>query len=172
MSLTNAQVSLSISASLGNTLNVGTANALLSSTYSTALGAALASGAGLADVGWWDRRTLTASSSENIDLAGTLHDPFGNTVTFARIKVLLVAALATNTNNVVVGGGGTTFTGLFGATTHTTIIRPGMAVVWMTNTTDATGYPVSSGSTDLLGIANSTSGSSVIYDIAVLGVST
>lgn len=171
MSLTTAQVQLTVAANLAGTLNTGTATAGLPLTVSTALGAALASGAGLADVGWWDLRTLAASSNENIDFAGTLHDPFGNTINFARIKVLVIAAAAGNTNNVVIGGGTTTFA-LFGGLTHTTAVRPGGCVMWMTSTADATGYAVTAGSADLLQIANSGSGTSVQYTIAALGVST
>lgn len=172
MSLSSAQVSMSVSAVLAGALNTGSSNANIATTVSTSVGAALAAGAGLADVGWWDLRTLTASASENIDFAGTLKDPFGVTVTFARLKMLMIAAAAANTNNVVVGGGGTTLTGLFGATTHTTIIRPGGAVLWLTSTSDSTGYAVGAGSSDLLGIANSSSGTSVVYTIVALGVST
>jgi hypothetical protein len=163
---------MSVAATLTGSLNAGSANAVLSNTVSTAVGSALAAGAGLADVGWWDKRTLAASTAETIDFAGTLHDPFGGTINFARLKVLMIAADLGNTNNVVVGAGGTTLTGLFGATTHSTNIRPGGAVLWLTGTTDSTGYPVSSGTTDLLSIANSSSGTSVIYTIVALGVST
>lgn len=171
MALSTATVSISLAAVLAGALNTGASGANLAITVPSALGSALAAGAGLADVGWWDLRTLAASTSETIDFAGTLKDPFGATVTFARIKVLMIAAAAGNTNNVVIGGGSTTLAGLFGATTHTTVIRPGGAVMWMTATTDSTGYPVSAGSSDLLQIANSSSGTSVQYTIAALGVS-
>ncbi|MGH3573600.1 MAG: hypothetical protein ACRDUW_17555, partial [Pseudonocardiaceae bacterium] len=164
--------SLTIAAQLAGALNAGTSNAAIASTYSTALGATLASGAGLSDRAWWDHRTLAASASENLDLAGVLVDPFGVLASFARIKVLVVNADAANTNNVVVGGAGSnTLLGLFGAATHTAIVRPGTTLAWVTGTADATGYPVVSGTGDLLQIANSGAGTSVSYSVAVIGVS-
>jgi len=172
MSLTTAQVGVSLSAALAGVLNTGTSTANLSSSVSTAVGAALTAGAGLADVGWWDKRTLGASANETIDFAGTLKDPFGVTVTLARIKVLMIAADGGNTNNLTIGGGATTWTGLMGATTHTTTLRPGGAALWMTATADSVGYVVTAGTGDLLQIANAAGTTSVIYTIAVLGVST
>ena len=172
MALVTAQVSLSIAANLAGVLNVGSSAASLSSVYSTALGASLSAGAGLADVGWWDLRTLTASSSETLDFAGTLTDPFGVTVSFARIKVLIIAAAGANANNVVIGGGATTMTGLFGATTHTLPVRPGGTAMWLTGTADSTGYAVTAGTADLLAVANSGSGTPVTYAVAAIGVST
>jgi hypothetical protein len=173
MALSTAQVSLNIAANLASSPSVGSATATLApaGSYSTALGATLAAGAGLANVGWWSTRTLTASANETIDFAGTLLDPFGATVTFARLKVLVIAADAGNVNNVVIGGGATTLA-LFGATTHTTPVRPGGVVMWMTGTADATGYAVASGSADLLQIANSAGTTSVAYTIVALGVAT
>jgi hypothetical protein len=172
MSLTSAQISLNIAANQASSPTVGAATATLApaGSYSTALASTLAAGAGLCDRGWWSTRTLTASSNENIDFAGTLTDPFGAIVTFARIKALIIAADAANTNNVVIGGGSTTLV-LFGATTHTTPVRPGGVVMWMTGTADATGYVVASGSADLLQIANSAGSTSVSYTIIALGVS-
>jgi hypothetical protein len=173
MPLTTAQISLNVVANQASSPTVGAAAATLSpaGAYSTALAATLAAGAGLADTGWWSTRTLTASANETIDFAGTLVDPFGATVTFARLKALVIAANASNINNVVIGGGATTMTTLFGATTHTTPCRPGGVVMWMTGTADATGYTLTSGSSDLLQIANSGGTTSVVYTIIALGVS-
>jgi hypothetical protein len=163
-------VGLSVAANIANALDVGTASANLQRSY----GASLTDGAaaGMANVAWWSSRTLTASSTETLDFAGTLLDRFGAVITFARLKVLVVYALPTNTNNVIIGGGTTTFTGLFGATTHTTILRPGTVWSVVTGVADAIGYAVTAGSTDLLQVANSSSGSSVVYEIAAIGCAT
>src|SRR5437899_185982 len=75
-------------------------------------------GAGQADKIWHDNRTLTASSTEDLDLAGVLVDAFGATLTFARIKGLIVYASPANTNNVVVGNSASGIVGWFGANTH------------------------------------------------------
>lgn len=164
-------VQLSVAVNFANTLNSGVSAANLSSNY----GVALASGtaAGQADKAWWDHRTLAASTSETLDLAGPLLDPFGGAITMARIKMLLVSADSTNTNNVVVGGAASNaVVGLFGATTHTGIVRPGATLVWLAGTTDAIGYAVTAGTGDLLQIANSSSGTLVGYSVVVIGTST
>jgi hypothetical protein len=164
-------ISLSVAATIASNPITGST---VSANWSKSYGASLINGtvAGAADVAWWSLRPLTASATENIDFAGALADPSsGATLTFARIKALIISALATNTNNVVVGGGTTTFTGLFGATTHTTILRPGATAMWVAGPADVTAYPVTASSTDLLQIANSAAGTSVSYEITVIGTS-
>ncbi|NNJ04151.1 hypothetical protein HHX38_08385 [Streptomyces sp. PKU-MA01144] len=128
-------------------------------------------GAGQADKVFSDRRTLAASATEDLDLAGVLLDAFGAAITFARIKGLVIKAAAGNTNNVVIGAAATnTWATLLGAT-HTITLRPGAALCVMAGATDATGYAVTAGSGDLLKVANSAGGTSVTYDIVLIGAS-
>ena len=164
-------VGLSVSANIVNALNLGGATATLSTTFGTSLiDGALA---GQANRAFWDHRTLAASTSETLDLAGSLADQFGVTMTFARIKLLVVSADVANTNNVVVGGAASNaVAGLFGATTHTAIVRPGTTLSWIVGGADATGYTVTAGTGDLLQIANSSSGTSVSYSVVVIGAAT
>jgi hypothetical protein len=164
-----AVVNLSVAVNIANTLNVGASSANLSTNNGLALTSGTA--AGMADKTFFDHRTLAASTSETLDLAGVLLDPFGVVTTFARIKVLLISADAANTNNVVIGGGSNALTGLFGATTHTAVIRPGAALAWVTGAADATGYPVTPATGDLLQVANSGAGTSVGYTVIVIGTS-
>lgn len=127
-------------------------------------------GANQADRVWSDRRTLAASASESLDLAATLTDPFGATLTLARVKVLLIEAAAANTNNVVIGGAASNaFTSLFGDATDKLVIRPGGFLLLAAP--DATAYAVTAGTGDLLQVANSGAGSSVTYDVTVIGAS-
>lgn len=164
-------VQLSVAVNLANSLNSGSSAANLTSNYGVALANGVA--AGQADKSWWDHRTLAISTSETLDLAGSLLDPFGGTITMARIKGLLISADTTNTNNVVVGGAtSNAVAGLFGATTHTAIVRPGATLVWLAGTADATGYVVTAGTGDLLQVANSGAGTTVGYSIVVIGTST
>lgn len=115
-----------------------------------------------------DQRTLTASSSEDLDLNGVLTDCFGAALAFTEIKALLIKAAASNVNNVLVGGAATNqFVTPFGAATHTITVRPGGLLLLVAP--DATGYAVTPSTGDLLKIANSGAGSSVVYDIALLG---
>lgn len=132
---------------------------------------ATGTGAGQADKIWTDQRTLTASSTEDLDLVGVLTDAFGGTISLARVKAILVRAAAANTNNVIVGGASATQWAALLGTTGTVTLRPGALFVAAAGSADATGYVTAAGVTDLLKIANSSSGSSVTYDIAVIGCS-
>jgi hypothetical protein len=126
-------------------------------------------GAGQANQVYRARRTLAASAFEDLDLSGaSLQNPFGTNIAFARIKAVGIAALAANVNNVVVGGApSNAWVGPFGAATHTKAVRPGGFELWACN--DATGWPVTATTADLLRIANSAGGSSVTYDILLIG---
>lgn len=128
-------------------------------------------GAGNADVMFSDTRTITASSSEDLDLVGSLADAFGTTFSPARVKALVVKAAAANTNNVVVGGASATQWAALLGTTGTVTLRPGALFCAVAGVADATGYVCAAGATDLLKIANSSSGSSVTYDVIVIGAS-
>jgi hypothetical protein len=130
---------------------------------------ATGTGAGQADKIWHDERTLNASASEDLDLAGSLVDAFGVTLTFARVKGVVVYANPANTNNVVVGNVTNGIVGWFGAATHTISVRPGG--VFCIFATDATAYAVTSGTADLLHVANSGAGTSVTYDVVIVGSS-
>lgn len=132
---------------------------------------ATGTGAGQADKIWTDQRTLTASSTEDLDLAGVLTDAFGATITLARVKAIFVRAAAANTNNVIVGGASATQWAALLGTTGTVTLRPGALFVAAAGSADATGYVTAAGATDFLKVANSSSGSSVVYDIAVIGCS-
>lgn len=115
-----------------------------------------------------DQRTLAASATEDLDLAGGLTNALGTTLTFTKIRGLIVRAAVANTNNVLVGGAATNqFVTPFGGTAHTVTVRPGGLLMLLAP--DATGYAVTAGTGDLLKIANSSSGTSVLYDLILLG---
>lgn len=129
----------------------------------------LASGTGAnqADILWADERTLSASSSEDLDLAGVLTDAFGATITAVEIVAIFIFASEANTNNVVVGDA-TSPIPLFGGTNPTFSVKPGG--FFCIGAPNAAGQlTVGAGSTDDLKIANSSSGSSVTYEIAIIG---
>lgn len=114
-----------------------------------------------------DERTIGASSSENLDLAGSLVNALGATLTFTAIKAILIVADAGNTNNVVVGGAASNAFPLFGDPTDTIAVKPGG--VFMIVDPSAAGYTVTAGTGDLLKIANSSSGSAVTYRVIIIG---
>ncbi len=148
--------------------DLATASFPLAKTYALAL--ASGTGANQADLLFSDTRTLSASSSEDLDLAASLADVFGATLTFVKVKAIIIRADPGNTNNVIVGGAASNqFVGPFGSATHTIAIAPGGFFAICRG--DVTGWGVTAGTGDLLKIANSGSGSSVSYDIIIIGTS-
>lgn len=130
----------------------------------------LANGTGADQIGsmFSDQRTLTASATEELDLAGVLTDLYGQTITFTKIRAILIKAAAANANNVLVGGAASNaFSTFLGDATDVIVIRPGGTLLLVAP--DATGYAVTAGTGDKLKIANSAGGTSVVYDIVLLG---
>lgn len=169
MALTS-RLSIAVTALQTAVLDLGTAQAQLTKSYVVDL--ANGTAAGQVDRIFHDQRTLTASSSEDLDLAGVLTDALGVSLTFARVKGLIVAASASNTNNVIVGGASSNgFITWVGASTHTVTLRPGAVLALFAGSTDATGYAVTAATGDLLHIANSGGTTGVTYDVAVVGCS-
>lgn len=164
----SATVRAEIGASLTSVLDQGTATfpASLSKVLSFTDGA----GANQVSKLFADTRTLSASATEDLDLAGVLTDAFGATITLVRVKAILVVADAANTNNVVVGAGTNPFVGPLGGTTPTVSVAPGG--VFLVARADATGWPVTGATGDILKIANSAAGTSVTYSILILGSAT
>lgn len=167
MTLTT-RIKSALSARVTTTTDTGTANA--SHVMSVEVDLTNGTGAGQADRVWSDTRTISASSSENLDLAGVLTDAFGTVVTFARVKAVKVTAAAANTNNVVVGAGSSPWLTFLNAA-GTATLRPGGALLAVCGEADATGWVVTAGSGDILKVANSSSGTSVTYTITVIGAS-
>jgi len=127
-------------------------------------------GADQADIVWSDTRTLAASATEDLDLAGVLTDAFGATITMAEVVAIMIVAAAANTNNVVVGDA-TSPVPLFGGTNPTYSVKPGgMFLVCAPNAAGL--LTVGAGSTDDLKITNSSSGTGVDYSIMILARTT
>ncbi|MFF2522433.1 hypothetical protein [Streptomyces liangshanensis] len=155
---------------LSSALDLSTARAPLSVSRAVLYGSG--TGAGLADKLFSDHRTLAASATEDLDLAGVLLDALGTAITFARVKGLLISAAATNTNNVVVGAASSNPWATFLNSTGTVTLRPGATLGLFAGAADPTTYAVTAGTGDLLKVANSGAGTPVSYDIVIIGAST
>ncbi|MFB8242000.1 hypothetical protein ACFC58_36245 [Kitasatospora purpeofusca] len=168
MALVNTVLKVAAAATQTNPLDLVTGRAPLDFAAAIALGSG--TGANQADMIWSDTRTLAASATEDLDLAGVLVGAFGNTLTFARIKGLIVRAAGANANTVVVGGAASNgFVGWVADSTDKVNVRPGGVLGLFAP--DATGYPVTAGTGDLLRIGNGGAGTAVTYDIVVIGAS-
>lgn len=163
--------SLSIAADLALATALDLSNAAIPTKVRAATQWANGTGAGKADRYFQDRRTLAASGTEDLDLAGVLLDAFGATITFARIKGLYITAAAANTNNVVIGNASSNGWATLLSATGTITLRPGASIGMNTGPADATCYSVTASTGDLLHVANSSSGTSVQYDIVIIGAS-
>jgi hypothetical protein len=128
-------------------------------------------GANQADRIWTDQRTLAASGTENLDLAGTaLTDAFGVAITFVKIKAILIRAASGNTNDVLVGGHATAaFVNWVSDATDVIVVKPGG--LFLLVAPSAAGYGVTATTGDLLKITNSAGTTGVTYDVAILGTS-
>lgn len=138
--------------------------AILSQTFTDGAGAAAV------NVVFADRRTLSASASEDLDLSGALTQPNGSAAVFARVKAIIVKASSGNTNNVNWSRHASTGVPIFLAASDGIPVRPGGVALWMAP--DATGIAVTATTADTLTFTNSAGGTDVTYDIIVLGAAT
>jgi len=116
------------------------------------------------NIQWHDTRSLAASATENLDLAGSLVDAFGKTLTFAAVKALFIKNNSTGTQVLSVGGAASNVWSPFANTSDIITINPGGVLFMM----DGTGWAVSGGTSDLLKIANA-AGAALTYDILIWG---
>jgi hypothetical protein len=113
-----------------------------------------------------DTRTLAASATENLDLAGVLTNAFGAVVAAAEIVAIYIKAASGNTNTVNFGPGSSNgFTGPFADATDRLKIAPGEYVALVSRA----GWGVTGATGDILTVLNGGAGTGVTYDIVILG---
>lgn len=156
-----------VSGTYSNPLDLVTVNAPLAYKKSTDLASGTA--ANQADRVFSDQRTLTASTTEDLDISGTsLLDAFGVAFSPVKVKLLIVCAASTNTNNVVILGDAASVLFL-GTAATTAAIKPGGCITFFDPSLAA--YTVTATTGDIIQVANGGAGSSVVYDIVIIGVS-
>lgn len=163
----NSRITLRTESTLSSALDLVTASVPLD--YTARIDLASGTGAGAADMQWSDQRTLAASGTENLDLAGSLTGPFGNTLTFARIKAVIVKASSGNTNDVQVTRPASNGAPLFLAAGDGVALPPGGLFAWVAP--NAAGAAVTAGTGDLITVTNSAGTTGVTYDVIVIGAS-
>jgi len=134
--------------------------------YSISLLLTNGTGSGAASQMWHDQRTLGASATEDLDFAASLTNAFGVTLTFVKIKLVIVKAATTNTNDVQVQRIATTGLPLFMADGDGIALGPGEFFIYGSPTT---GKTVTATTDDTLTFTNSAGSTSVVYDIIVIG---
>jgi hypothetical protein len=126
-------------------------------------------GAGAADRMFHDQRTINASANEDLDLAGVLANEFGSTLTFVELRAVMIFAASGNTNNVLVSRPASNGVPLFSAAGDEIIVPPGGVFLWACPADGKITVTAATG--DLLHVANSSSGTSVTYDVVIIGTS-
>jgi hypothetical protein len=171
MAFTGAvNVTQSIQGNQTTALDLGTVSFPFTNTASVSYVSGV--GAGAVDMCFTDTRTLSASATEDLDLAGSLTGAFGTTLTFARIKAIQVSAASGNTNNVQVTRPASNGVPWLLAAGDGIALRPGAAFTWASGSGDATGVVVTPTTGDLITVTNSAGTTSVTYTVVILGCST
>lgn len=159
-------VDVNIAANLTSALDLVIATAPLSLSNRITIPTGTASGQ--ADLCWSDTRTVAASGTDALDLAGSLSGNLGGTLTIVKLKMVYVRAAAGNTNNVRVNRPASNGVPLFLAASDGIDVLPGGEFLWVA---PGAGVTVTAGTGDLLNIDNSSSGTSVTYDVVLVGTS-
>lgn len=161
----SSKVNVHIDSTLTKSLSLSQIDDKLVRDYAISL--SNGTGANQANNVWHARRTLTASATEDLDLAGVLTSSNGQTLTFTRVKFILVYAATANTNTVNVSRSASNGVPIFAAAGDLVGVTPGgMFILAAPN---ATGIPVTASTGDLITVTNSAGSTSVTYDIVVIG---
>lgn len=163
MALTG-QISLAIDTALTSPLDLSTPKDSLAMLVTQAI--ADGAGADQANQQWHDEGTIVASGTSILDMAGTLTNAFGATVTLARVKALVLV----NTGTVAISVAPSASLGMATMFTGDVYVRPGGFLVLAGF--DATGYAVASGVTDRITITNLSGSVSATYKVVVIGATT
>jgi len=172
-----ATIKASIVASTEHALDLSTVLDPLS--VSEKFSPSFGSGDNAVDEIWHDRRTLAASANEDLDLAGVLKNARNQTVTFAKVKYMLVIntsdvvttghGVATDAQMEVGGAAATQFLGPFKDATDKIVLEVGDCFLV---TCKKAGWTVTGGSVDSLRITNTDGADALQYDIVLIGTST
>lgn len=123
---------------------------------------------GKADLMWSDTRTLAASGTEDLDLAGSLTDAFGTAFTVVKLKLVYVTADDGNTNDVQITRPASNGVPLFLAAGDGLAVGPGGCFVWCA---PAAGVAVTAATGDLITFTNSAGSTGVTYSVVLIGTS-
>lgn len=149
-----------------NALDLGTVGLPVEVVASIALDNG--TGANQADRIFTDTRTVSSGATDALDLAGSLVDAFGATITMARVKAIYIKSAAANTTDLQLARPATNGVPLFAAASDAMVIKPSGALLWVAP--DATAVPVTAATADIINIVNA-AGAPATYDIVIVGSS-
>jgi hypothetical protein len=169
MALDTPNLQIQITSTLtGTALEGATPVWALNQTWATPL--TTGTGANNADKVYAAQITLGPSAGQDVDCAGVLTDPFGAALTFVKVKAVAVKAAATNTNNVNVSRPATNGVPWFLAVSDGFGMGPGEIFIRSApgNAGLATVTPATA---DIIRFDNSGAGTSVTFDLIIIGTS-
>lgn len=173
-SLTVSPVTAQVAWAFSNTNSFGTSSQNNASmTYSDTL--SNGTGADAARYMYAATLTISASTTTNLDLAGSLTDLYGNTLTFGKVKVIFVHLKTTTTaSSIKVGGHATAaFGNWIGSADSLDNDQPFIRVrnngCFLLSCADATGYGVTATTDDILSIVNEDASNAATVDVCIIG---
>jgi len=169
-----ARVSLGVTATPKKEIDLSTPKAPLN--LSDVIQFAFGSDADQADQIWWGRRTIGPGATDTLDLAGSLTNAFGGSVTFDNIKAILIfnrsdTAIGAHTATdaaIQIGGAANEFTGPLSAAGTFDVPAGGFAGF---ATPEADGWAVTPDTADELDVTNLDGVEEALYDIVIIGES-
>lgn len=155
----------------GENLNLAAANHLIEVLFPWTTGTSN----GQINLVWSDRGTMAASGTNTIDLAGGITDPYGHTLTFTTVKLLIV-----RNRNVAAGdtlrvgpAGSAGWVGFWADASDRSLVRagiagqPGLLICY-----DPIGIDVTATTADSLSIIEAGGANTGNYDILIAGEGT
>jgi hypothetical protein len=170
MTINNFTARASYSGTVSKTLdmdtNIGNPSASISLVQNTTF--TNGDAANKANLLWYDAETIAASSNTDIDLVGSLTTAYGDTVSFDKIKGVLIRNTSTDSTCIIrVGGAGATaWYDWTEANDSYVSVKAGGSMMLLAP--DANGYDIEAGS-DTLRLANVSATAIASYEIAVIG---
>lgn len=173
--LTNlsARFTVALSATVQKAIALSTPEARMS--VRRVLNLTFGTGAGQADLVWWDRRTLTKDTYEDLDLTGGLIHAFGHTLALTNIKVIMVINRSDQALGEHEATDATIVIGLadshpwLGPLSTALNLRAGGA--FACDCGNADGWNIDEGMSDMLRIRNLDADDEALYDIVLIGES-
>ena len=172
-----AEVTVSVEATAKKSIDLAVPQAVLAAVKR--LKFVFGSGADQADQIWWDRRTLPGGGDDGIDMAGGVTNAFGQTITFANIKAII---LFNRSDESLDGHTATDAEISFGPSSEANVIQgpfkdvsdaikvPAGGMFIVTNPA-ADGWAVTASTADQVYTRNEDGSDEALYDIIVIGES-
>lgn len=166
--LTSMNLTLSIGWLFENVLDVNNAKQTLTQVLDDSF--ADGNAVDLAQIAWADERTVTASGTDSIDIAGGITDAFGNTLTFTKLKLLALWNKSTTVGDILTIGGNANSVPFCSAANDKIIVGPnGIALLWNPS---AAAYAVTGATGDIIDVIETGGANSVTYRIFLVGTDT